>query len=124
LYFYNDVVVFLQSRSFYVATFPTARSGPPQEQSVDPRHAHVAWCQELSFPITSRRLHSQRTEMAMKYSSLKAYELDVIEQATRFDVALFLGAGRFARATELPTIAERAPAALRWSVQRTTAASR
>jgi hypothetical protein len=44
--------------------------------------------------------------MAMKYSSLKTYELDVIEQATRFDVALFLGAGRFARATELPTIAE------------------
>jgi len=40
----------------------------------------------------------------MKYGSLKEYEIDIIANAKRFDVAVFLGTGRFARETELPSL--------------------
>lgn len=41
----------------------------------------------------------------MNYSSLQSYERDIIDNARRFDVAVFLGVGQYARAENLPDIA-------------------
>jgi hypothetical protein len=44
-------------------------------------------------------------EPAMNYSNLQAYERDIIDNAKRFDVAIFLGVGQYDRAENLPDLA-------------------
>lgn len=41
----------------------------------------------------------------MNYSSLQAYERHIIDNAKRFDVAIFLGTGQYDRSENLPDLA-------------------